>query len=180
MKKLIMAIMFSVSALMADGVVVGGEILYGKISSDLTASVPGYSESYSADTKTIAFAAKAGYQFDAVRVMGVLTSEKYKDDMMVDNEGGLVSLGVEADYLIDNIFIGAVAAKGQKDFDGTDIDFVDYGARVGGIFELGTDANLEAGVQYKVRSYDNYNYMGVDLDLEDKIIGVFVGVSFNL
>jgi len=180
MKKIILAIMLSVSALMADGVVVGAELLYGKVDSDLTASAGGASASVSDDTKTVAFSAKAGYQFDAVRVMGVLTSEKYKDDMMVDNEGSLVSLGVEADYLINNLFIGAVAAKGQKDFDGTDIDFVDYGARVGGIFELGTDVNLEAGIQYKVRDYDNYNYMGVDLKLDDKIVGVFVGVSFNL
>lgn len=172
--------MLSAAALMADGVVVGAELLYGKVSSDLTLSIPGYSESYSADTKTIAVAAKVGYQFDAVRVMGVVTSEKYKDDMVVYNEGSLVSIGAEVDYLIDNIFIGAVAAKGQKDFDGTDIDFIDYGARVGGIFKLGTDANLEAGIQYKVRNYDNYNYMGADLDLGDKIIGVFVGVSFNL
>ena len=172
--------MLSAAALMADGVVVGGEMLYGKVSSDLTASIPGYSESYSADTKTIGFAVKGGYQFDSIRVLGVVTSEKYKDDMIVANEGSLVSIGAEVDYIIDNMFIGAVAAKGSKDFDGTDIDFTDFGARIGGVFELGTDANLEAGVQYKVRSYDSYNYSGVNLDLDDKILGVFVGVSFNL
>lgn len=180
MKKIILVLAAMAASVLADGFVVGTEILYGKVNSDLTASVPGYSESYSADTKTIAFAAKGGYQFDAVRVMAVVTTEKYKDDMMVDNEGSLVSFGAEVDYMVDNFFIGAVAAKGSKDFDGTDIDFTDYGARVGGAFELSSDVNLEAGVQYKIRNYDNYNYMGVDLDLEDKVFGVFIGLAFNL
>ena len=180
MKKLIVALMAMAAVASADGFVVGTELNYGKVSSDLTASIPGASASDSADTKTIGFAVKGGYQFDDIRVYGVVTSEKYKDDMVVVNEGNAVSIGAEVDYMIENVFIGATLARGSKDFDGTDIDFTDIGVRLGGSFELGTDSNIEAGVYYKKRGYDSYVWDGVTLDLDDKIIGVFVGVSFNL
>jgi len=180
MKKLIVALMAMAVVASADGFVVGTELNYGKVDSDLSASAGGVSASASDDTKTIGFAVKGGYEFDAIRVLGVITSEKYKDDMITNNDGNAVSIGAEVDYMIENVFIGATLSTGEKDFDGTDIDFTDIGVRLGGAFELGTDANLEAGVYYKKRDYDSYVWDGVTLDLDDKIIGVFVGVSFNL
>jgi hypothetical protein len=180
MIKVIMSLLVAASAVLADGFVVGGDFSYSRVGSELTLSIPGYSESYSDSTKTTGFTARGGYQFDAVRVMGFVTSEKYSDDVVVYNEGNAASVGVEVGYMLDGAFIGVLAAKGSKDFDGTDIDFTDYGVRVGATVELGTDANLEAGVQYKIRGYDSYNYSGVDIDLDEKVLGVFVGVSFNL
>ena len=180
MKKIILALMVFAGIASADGFVVGSELTYGKVDSDLTASLGGASASVSGDTKSIGVAVKGGYEFDAVRVLGTITSEKYKDDMVVDNEGNAVSYGVEVDYMIDNLFIGGMLATGSKDFDGTDIDFDDVGVRVGGVFDIGNDANLEVGVQYKDRRYDSYTLSGITLDLDEKIVGVFVGVSFSL
>ena len=180
MKKIILALMVFAGIASADGFVVGTELTYGKVDSDLTASVGGSSIEVSGDTKSIGFALKGGYEFDAVRVLGTITSEKYKDDMVVTNEGSAVSYGVEVDYMIDNLFICGMLATGSKDFDGTDIDFNDVGARVGGVFNVGENTNIEAGIQYKKRSYDSYTLSGINLDLDDKIVGVFIGLSFSL
>ena len=168
------------ASVFADGFVVGTEITYGKDSSDISASVPGASASVSTDTKSIGFAVKSGYQFDAVRVLGVVTSEKYKDDVIVFNEGSAVSIGAEVDYMIDNLFVGGMLASGSKDFSGVDIDFTDVGVRAGGLFDLSEGVTLEAGIQYKKRGYDSYVYEGVTIGLDEKIVGLFLGVSFNL
>jgi len=97
MKKVILALMVVAASAFADGFVVGTELTYGKVGSDVTVSGPGGTASASFDTKSIGFAVKGGYQFDAVRVLGVVTSEKYKDDVLVMNEGSAVSIGFEVD-----------------------------------------------------------------------------------
>ena len=180
MKKIILAIMAVFTLAQADGFIVGTELNYAKVNSELKASIPGYSETYTGSTKTLGIAFKGGYQFDKVKVYGVITSEKYKDYMVVENEGNAVSFGAEVDYMIENVFIGATLAKGTKDFNSVDIDFTDVGVRLGATADINTDIAIEGGVQYKKRSYDSYNYSGVDIGLDEKIIGVFVGLSFNL
>jgi len=174
MKKLVLAILMAVG-LMADGVVVGGEFGYGN--TDVTASALGASETVGTKTKSLAL--KAGYQLDNIRLMGVLGVDKYKDDMIVAGEGNAVSLGIEAGYIYENILAAVTVARGEKDFVDFDQDFTDVGVRIGGIFEV-DGANVEAGVQYKERTYDTYNYSGVGIDLEDETIGLYVGISFNL
>jgi len=179
MKKLIVALMAMAVVASADGFVVGTELNYGKVDSELTAS-GAVTGSASDDTKTLGVAVKVGYQFGDVRVLGVITSEKYKDDLITYNDGNAVSYGAEVDYVVNNAFIGATVATGEKDFDGTDIDFTDVGVRVGAGAELGEDSTIEAGLYYKKRNYDSYTESGITLDLEDDIVGLFVGVSFNL
>lgn len=180
MKKLIVALMAMAAVASADGFVVGTELNYGKVDSELTASSGGVSASASDDTKTIGFAVKGGYQFDDIRVLGTITSEKYKDELITVNEGNAVALGVEVDYMINDLFVGAIIAKGSKDFDGTDIDFTDIGIRGGISASINSNSNIEAGLYYKKRGYDSYTESGVTLDLDDKIIGLFVGLSFSL
>lgn len=180
MKKLIVALMAMAVVVSADGFVVGTELNYGKVDSELTATGPGGSASLSADTKTIGVAVKGGYEFDAIRVLGTITSEKYKDELITVNEGNAVALGAEVDYMINDLFVGATIAKGSKDFDGTDIDFTDIGIRGGISASINSNSNIEAGLYYKKRGYDSYTESGVTLDLNDDIVGLFLGMSFNL
>ena len=180
MKKIIIALMVFAGIASADGFVVGTELTYGKVDSDITLSVPGTSASVSSDTKSVGFAIKGGYQVENIRLMGVLTSEKYSDDVVVLGEGNAVSIGAELDYMVENVFIGVTLATGTKDFNAVDIDFTDVGLRVGAAIDINPDINLEGGVQYKKRSYDSYNYSGVDIGLDEKIIGIFIGLNFNL
>ena len=175
MKKLFLLVLVMAASLFADGLVVGGEFGYAKVNSELTTNIG----SAEGDTKSKSLTGKLGYSFGDARVLGYVTSEKYNDDMVVYNEGSLISYGAELDYVQENLFIGAILGVGSKDFDGTDVDFIDYGARVGYIHQI-DNANIEIGVQYKIREYDSYQFGAVTLDLEDEIIGLFIGINFNL
>lgn len=173
--------MVSAAALMADGFVIGGDFNYGKVSSDLTASIPGASASITQNTNTKGVGLKAGYQIDDVRIMATINSEKYSDDLVVSGEGSLVSYGVEADYIIDNTFlVGITLAKGSKDFGGTDIDFTDVGFKAGATVEQNEGLSVEAGLYLKNRGYDSYTESGITLDLDERVVGLYVGLSFNL
>lgn len=173
MKKVIVALMALVALVSADGIVAGVELGYGKVNSDLTVTPGG---SISQDTKTLAVTVKGGVQVDELKLMGYLTSEKYSDDMVVFNEGNLISYGLEANYaLTKEVFVGLSIGQGYKDFDGIDIDFKDIAIKGGMTVDM-----FEVGLQLKKRTYDSYNLSGFQLDMDDTIVGVFVGLSFNL
>ena len=179
MKKLLAAFM-ALAAVANAGAIVGANVSYSNVDSELTASAGGVSESYTVDTKSKGLTLKAGYEYEEVRVLGYVSSEYYSDDVVVYNEGNAITIGAEADYLIDDLYVGAFIGSGYKDFYGTDIDFIDVGLKIGGTHELSEGLDIEAGVEFKKRSYDNYNYSGTNLDLDEKLIGVFIGLNFNL
>ena len=118
MKKIILSLMVMVGVAAADGFVLGGEVGYAKINSELSTNIG----SAKGDTKSKSITGKVGYSFGDIRALAYITSEKYDDDMVVINEGNLLSYGAEVDYVQDNLYVGAILGTGSKDFDGTDID----------------------------------------------------------
>lgn len=180
MKKLIVVLMAMAVVASADGFVVGTELNYGKVDSELTASTATATASASDDTKTLGITFKAGYQFDDLQLFGTVSTEKYSDELITNNEGNAVALGLEADYAFNDMFIGGTIAQGSKDFDGTDIDFTDIGIRCGLSNSVDDNSDIQIGLYYKKRDYDSYTESGITLDLNDDIVGLFLGMSFSL
>jgi len=176
MKKIILAMAVLVSSLMAD-VVVGGTLGYGNMDAEATAG----GVSATADTKYTSLELKAGYQWEQARALVLFGSDNYKDDMGYEGEKNANYFGIEVDYLIPanedtDIYAGVVLTDGSKDFVVDTVGFKDFGVKFGAIIETNDGISLEVGAQVKNREYDNY--MGIDM--EDDLVGVFVGLNFML
>ena len=173
MKKILIVLILMVATMFAEGFVIGGELGYGKINAE--ASYNG--NTATADTKYTSFAVRAGYEQDNMRLLGYINSDKYKEDMLVVGEGNAISYGVEFD-LVSNmgLYAGVLLGTGSKDFIVADVDFNEYGVRGGYIYELSNSMQFETGVQYKQRDYDSYE----GIDMQDDLIGLYVGINFML
>ena len=180
MKKILVMIFALASALMADGFIIGADAGYGKVDSDLTISIPGDSVSLESNTNSKSLTVKAGYETSDYRLLGYVSTESYSDDVVVYNEGSATSVGAELDIVFDKFYAGVALGAGSKDFDTEDINFKDIGIKAGLIAELNESMNFEASIGYKWRNYDSYDIAPFTLDLDEKIIGITVGLSFNL
>lgn len=176
MKKIILLLTTLVSLLSAD-IFVGANLGYGNISAEASTAT----SSASANSKYTSLEFKAGYEFKQARLLGFIGLDKYADDMIYVGEKAAKYYGVEGDFLIEanektNLYVGVAVAKGNKDFVVVEVDTKDVAFKAGALIDLEQDMQLEVGIQYKKRDYDET--MGISMD--DSLVGVFVGLNFML
>ena len=184
MKKIILAIALAVSAF--AGTVATTSVSYGNV--EATAKVAG--QSATVKTKTTSVRQDIGYAWTHVRAVGYVQVDKYKDDLITSTESNAVSYGVEVDYThaINNrwgFFVGGLIGQGSKklgsegDLVGISrLNFIDSAIRTGVTYNI--DAfQLTAGVENKIRSYDDEVVYGYTVELEEEIQTVFIGAGFK-
>ena len=178
MKKIIFALAVFALGLHAE-VILGTDVSYSKANGDVTATYLGSSATEDYTDNLAALTVKAGYQFEAVRVLGYYSLEDYKESERSK------SYGVEVDYLIPSdaktdFLVGLTVGKGELEGEGLDLGFKDIGMKVGLLTELNESLALEAGVQYKYRSFDDVVISGVTVEGDEKQLGVYLGLNFTL
>ena len=95
---------------------------------------------------------------------------------MIEGESNANYISLEADYKIDNFYAGIELGTGAKDFIVTKSSFKDISLKTGILLYAGDGVQGEAGLQIKNRTYESYSSANMD----DTLIGVFVGINFML
>ena len=169
MKKILLVLaMFAISA--SAEVILGANVGVGKVNAKSNLGT-------SASASGVSFGLNAGYQWEKVRALVFLNSDKYSEDMLVVGEGNAVSYGAEVDYrFTDKVYAGLLLAKGTKDIIVTDADFNDVGLRIGYTTPINDKLSFDGSLSFKSRAYDEY--MGIDVD--EKLIGFTIGLNFTL
>lgn len=178
MKKILIALTVFVGVMHAQ-VVLGTEVSISKANGDVTASYMGVSASQGYTDVMKAVTVIGGYEFDQVRLLGYYSIENYS------GSGASKSYGAEVDYLIKSndktdLLIGLELGKGELDASGLDFGFRDTGFKVGVITDLGEALGLEVGVKYKFRKFDSINNGGVNIEADEKQVGIYLGIDFSL
>lgn len=184
MKRVLILIAFAVSAF--AGVTTSTSVSHGNV--EATAKAAGLSATYK--TKTTSLRQDLGYEWKHVRAAGYVQVDKYTNDVVADTEGNAVSYGFEVDYIkkFDNdfgFFVGGVYGLGSKDLgsegEAVGIDkmtFTDAAIRTGVTYTLDS-WQLEAGVENKLRNYNDETVSGITIELEEEIQTLFVGVGYK-
>lgn len=174
MKKVLIGAALAASTLIAGDLTYGIEITTGSVETDVSVNTAGIGK----DTMSMGFRGKIGYKADDFRALGYLGYEKYKDAVILVDEGENISYGVEFDYFATkNVYGGLIAGIGTKDLGSNTVkseaDFTDFGARLGYLAGV-----MEIGIEYKIRDYDNVTYLGANIGEEDTLTSVYVGLTF--
>jgi len=184
MKKVILAIVLAVSAF--AGTVINTSVSYGNV--EATAKVLGVTETVK--TKTKSLRQDVGYAWTNVRAVGFIQLDKYKETLLTETESNAVSYGVEVDYIHSfnnglGFFVGGLIGKGSKDLgsDGdsvgiSEVTFTDTAIRTGVTYDINS-WQLSAGIENKIRLYDDEVLDGYIINLEEKIQTVFIGAGYK-
>lgn len=199
MKKLLMVAMLAGSLVASESeLVVGAELGYGNVSSDVSGMVNDVPFSHDVDTYTKSAKLKAGYQANYGRLLGYISTDSFSKSVTGQDEGNANAIGVEVDlFVTDSIYIGGLVGVGVKEFDGSNNNFIEYGLRVGNVFDITEGVNLDVGLQYKVQDYESKSggnsatYCEKDCvitpeqlipvnnrEIKDQTIMVYVGINF--
>ena len=178
MKKIILALLVFALGLHAE-VILGTDVSYSKVNGEVKASYLGNTATEDYTDKIKALTIKAGYQFDAVRLLGYYSFEDYKESE------GSKSYGAEVAYIIPgdasaDFLVGLGFGKGELEADGMDLGFKDISMKLGVQKELNETLAFEAGVQYKYRSFDDIVISGVNIEGDERQLGVYLGLNFSL
>ena len=178
MKKILLALLVFAAMAHAE-VILGTDVSYSKANGEVTASYMGSTATADYTDNLAALTFKAGYEFDTVRVLGYYSLEDYKESEESK------SYGIEVDYLIPGddktyFLVGLVVGKGELAAAGLNLGFKDIGMKFALLTELNESLGLEAGIQYKYRSFDDIVISGVTIEGDERQLGVYLGLNFTL
>jgi hypothetical protein len=161
MKKVILVLMVSAAALMADGIMYGVSAGYANVSSSggTTNDVK-----VNEDTQSLTAQLKAGYENDAARGFVFIGKDRY------ENDNDAKYYGFEFDKKFNDAYVGVLLAFGK--IGDQDNSFRDIGAKVGYDFKVTESSYIDTGVKAVRREYK----VG---DAKDNIIGAYIGINFN-
>jgi hypothetical protein len=159
MNKVILALMVSAAALMADGLLIGVGTGYSNVEGSATINGSDWSDT----TKAKTIEAKVGYENDEAKGFIFLGVDKYEAN--VDTE----YYGFEFDKKFNDLYVGVLVGFGK--LENTE-SFRDIGAKVGYDFKVTEEAYIDAGLKAVRRAYKTG-------DARDDIIGAYIGINFN-
>ena len=184
MRKVILIALMAVMA--SAGTVMTTSVSNGNV--EATVKVAG--QSATVKTKTTSVRQDVGYAWTHVRAVGYVQVDKYKDDLITSTESNAASYGVEVDYthaINDSwgFFVGGLIGQGSKNL-GSEGDsvgisrltFTDSAIRTGITYNIDS-FQLTAGVENKIRDYDDEVVYGYTVELEEEIQTVFIGAGFK-
>lgn len=167
-------------SLIASGYLLAGDFVLGfaagmdTIDSDLIVGETVWNQ----DTTSLSATLKIGYDISKIRTFLYYKYEDYKDDMALNTEQENTTIGVEFDYVDDDMYFGGIVGRGSKYLGGggkyETIEYSDIGIKYGML-----EDGLDFGVELKRRSYDSVAWRDVIVKQEDMLLGFFVGYNFS-
>ena len=184
MKKLLLliALALTASATVVTNTTVGTGTAYA------TAYVNG--DKAEVDTRVTSLRQDVGFESNNIRTVVYIQTDKYQEKMISSTESNAVSYGFEIDYIksFDNgigFYVGGLMGLGSKDLGSngdllgvSNADFRDMAVRSGVTYSV--DSWLfSAGIENKLRTYDDMEASGIVLELDENIISVTLMAGYR-
>ena len=142
------------------------------------------------DTRVTSLRQDVGLESNNVRTVVYIQTDKYEEKMISSTESNALSFGVEVDYIKSfsngiGFYVGGLLGIGSKDLGSNgdligvpDADFKDMAVRSGITYKVNSWL-FSAGLENKIRTYDDMEAFGSVLELDENIISATLSAGYR-